>query len=143
MMMKEDIFPPPMIIPSASFRISLVAPASFDIVLEDIEAGKKIPLADIGSGVYPTTIFFNHSCAPNTVRINQGPRVSNAATASYTVWGIRLLENRFCIMFPESSTGRLAVLQLLCCPSKQGELKKHSTKRFSQPDVPDCTSSTL
>ena len=28
----------------------------------DIEAGKKLPLADIGSGVYPTTIFFNHSC---------------------------------------------------------------------------------
>ena len=42
----------------------------------DIEAGKKLPLVDIGSGVYPTTIFFNHSCAPNTVRINQGPRVS-------------------------------------------------------------------
>ncbi len=41
-----------------------------------IEAGKKIPLEDIGAGVYPTTIFFNHSCAPNTVRINQGPRVS-------------------------------------------------------------------
>ena len=42
-----------------------------------IEAGKKLPLADIGSGVYPTTIFFNHSCEPNTVRINQGPRVSS------------------------------------------------------------------
>jgi len=43
-----------------------------------IEAGKKIPLLDIGSGVYPTTLFFNHSCAPNTVRINHGSRVIHA-----------------------------------------------------------------
>ena len=28
-------------------------------------------------------------------------------------------------MFPESSTGRWALLQLLCCPSKQGELSEH------------------
>ena len=41
-----------------------------------LEAGKKIPLLDIGAGVYPTTLFFNHSCAPNTLRINQGTRVS-------------------------------------------------------------------
>jgi len=40
-----------------------------------LEATKRIPLQDIGSGCYPTTLFFNHSCAPNTVRINQGPRV--------------------------------------------------------------------
>ena len=40
-----------------------------------LEAGKKIPLLDIGAGVYPTTLFFNHSCAPNTLRINQGTRV--------------------------------------------------------------------
>ena len=40
-----------------------------------LEAGKKIPLVDIGAGVYPTTLFFNHSCAPNTLRINQGSRV--------------------------------------------------------------------
>ena len=39
-----------------------------------LEAGKKIPLVDIGAGVYPTTLFFNHSCAPNTLRINQGSR---------------------------------------------------------------------
>ena len=44
-----------------------------------MEAGKRIPLTDIGAGVYPTTIFFNHSCAPNTVRINMGKRVSWAA----------------------------------------------------------------
>ena len=42
-----------------------------------MEAGKRIPLTDIGAGVYPTTIFFNHSCAPNTVRINMGKRVSH------------------------------------------------------------------
>ena len=51
----------------------------FDILLQidgALEAGKKIPLLDIGAGVYPTTLFFNHSCAPNTLRINQGTRVS-------------------------------------------------------------------
>ncbi len=40
-----------------------------------LEAGKRLPLLDIGAGVYPTTLFFNHACAPNTVRINQGTRV--------------------------------------------------------------------
>ena len=50
-----------------------------DILLQidgALEAGKKIPLLDIGAGVYPTALFFNHSCAPNTLRINQGTRVS-------------------------------------------------------------------
>ena len=42
-----------------------------------LEGGKKIPLLDIGAGVYPTTLFFNHSCTPNTLRINQGTRVRN------------------------------------------------------------------
>ena len=42
-----------------------------------LEGGKKIPLLDIGAGVYPTTLFFNHSCSPNTLRINQGTRVRN------------------------------------------------------------------
>jgi hypothetical protein len=51
-----------------------------------IEAGKKIPLLDIGSGVYPSTIFFNHSCAPNTVRINQGTRVSYLYHSAFKVW---------------------------------------------------------
>ena len=41
--------------------------------------------------------------------------------ASTTVWDARLWK-RFCEMFSESSTGRWAVLQLLCYPSKQGEL---------------------
>ena len=43
----------------------------------ELQPGKRIPLTDIGAGCYPTTIFFNHSCAPNTVRINQGKRVCN------------------------------------------------------------------
>ena len=30
-----------------------------------------------------------------------------------------------CILFSEISTGRWAVLQLLCCPSKQGELPEN------------------
>ena len=42
---------------------------------KELEPGKRIPLTDIGAGCYPTTIFFNHSCSPNTVRINQGKRV--------------------------------------------------------------------
>lgn len=48
-----------------------------------LEAGKKIPLLDIGAGVYPTTLFFNHSCAPNTLRINQGTRVSKIL---FSIW---------------------------------------------------------
>ena len=56
-----------------------VSTCFIDILLQidgALEAGKKIPLLDIGAGVYPTTLFFNHSCAPNTLRINQGTRVS-------------------------------------------------------------------
>jgi len=41
-----------------------------------IEAGKRIPLVDIGAGVFPTALFFNHSCSPNTVRVNQGSKVN-------------------------------------------------------------------
>ena len=53
-----------------------------------------------------------------------------------TVWGVRLWK-RFCKMFSESSTGHLAVLQLPCCPNKQGELSaKHFTKPCSQPYAP-------
>ena len=55
-----------------------VSTCFIDILLQidgALEAGKKIPLLDIGAGVYPTTLFFNHSCAPNTLRINQGTRV--------------------------------------------------------------------
>lgn len=49
--------------------------AVYQVSEKDLTPGKRIPLSDIGAGVYPTTIFFNHSCAPNTVRINQGKRV--------------------------------------------------------------------
>ena len=40
-----------------------------------IEAGKKLPLLDIGAAYYSNIVLFNHSCAPNTIRINQGNRV--------------------------------------------------------------------
>lgn len=39
-----------------------------------IEAGKKLPLLDIGAAYYSNIVLFNHSCAPNTIRINQGNR---------------------------------------------------------------------
>ena len=42
----------------------------------------------------------------------------------FTVWGDNLLK-RFCKMFSESSPGRWAVLRLLCCPSKPGELSEN------------------
>ena len=42
---------------------------------------------------------------------------------SSTVWGVRMCK-RFCKMFFQSSTGRWGVLQLPCCPSKQGNCKK-------------------
>ena len=41
-----------------------------------------------------------------------------------TVWDGRLWK-RFCKIFSESSTGRWAVLQLQCCPSKQGEISEN------------------
>ena len=57
-----------------------------------IEAGKKLPIVDVGSAFYPnmvslnilqqhvntqctTQVLFNHACCPNTLRINRG-RVS-------------------------------------------------------------------
>ena len=36
----------------------------------------------------------------------------------------------FCNMFSESSTGSWAKLQLLCCPSKQGELPKNMSQNL-------------
>ena len=42
----------------------------------------------------------------------------------HTGWGGRLWK-RFCNMFCESSTGSWAELQLPCCPSKHGELRKN------------------
>ena len=37
-----------------------------------IETGKKLPLVDVGASFYPNLVLLNHSCSPNTVRINQG-----------------------------------------------------------------------
>ena len=42
-----------------------------------------------------------------------------------TGWGVHLFR-RFCKMFSESSPGCWAVLQLSCCPSKQGELLENT-----------------
>ena len=41
-----------------------------------------------------------------------------------TVWGGSLFR-RFCNMFSESFSGRWAVLQLPCCPRKQGKLSEN------------------
>merc|ERR1711962_1361719 len=49
--------------------------AVYQVAEKELQPGKRIPLTDIGAGCYPTTIFFNHSCSPNSVRINQGKRV--------------------------------------------------------------------
>ena len=48
---------------------------------------------------------------------------------SSTRWGSHLFW-RFCKMFPESSPGCWAVLQLPCCPSKQGELLENILQNF-------------
>ena len=40
-----------------------------------IETGKKLPLVDVGASFYPNLVLLNHSCSPNTVRINQGKTV--------------------------------------------------------------------
>ena len=40
-----------------------------------IEAGKKLPLVDVGAAFYPNMVLLNHSCCPNTIRINQGKKV--------------------------------------------------------------------
>jgi len=39
-----------------------------------IEAGKKLPLVDVGAAFYPNMVLLNHSCCPNTIRINQGKK---------------------------------------------------------------------
>jgi len=44
-------------------------------VEKKIEAGKNLNLVDSGTAVYPTLLLFNHSCAPNTLRINRGNKV--------------------------------------------------------------------
>ena len=54
-----------------------------------IEAGKKLPLVDIGASHYSNLVLFNHSCAPNTVRINKGHRVNRICNEFYHV------ENKF------------------------------------------------
>jgi len=66
-----------------------------------MEAGKRIPLTDIGSGVYPTTIFFNHSCAPNTVRINMGKRVRFEEIYSGFIQSKALLKSRLFMWLKE------------------------------------------
>ena len=42
-----------------------------------IEAGKKLPLTDVGATFYPNLVLLNHSCSPNTIRINEGNRVGD------------------------------------------------------------------
>ena len=49
----------------------------------------------------------------------------------FTVWSSRLgCKKMFCKILSESSTGRWAVLQLPCCPSKQGELSENILKNL-------------
>jgi len=40
-----------------------------------VEAGKNLPLNDSGIAVYPTLLFLNHSCCPNTIRVNHGKKM--------------------------------------------------------------------
>ncbi|XP_023328860.1 SET and MYND domain-containing protein 4, partial [Eurytemora carolleeae] len=42
---------------------------------ENVEAGKNPSLFDVGTSVYPTLLLFNHSCCPNTFRINDGKKI--------------------------------------------------------------------
>ena len=56
----------------------------------------------------------------------------------HTVWGGNLLR-RFCKMFSESFTVRWAVLQLPCCPSKQGNFQKTCYEPSKQVAAPPST----
>ena len=40
-----------------------------------VEAGKKLPLVDVGAAFYPNILLLNHSCCPNTLKINQGRKL--------------------------------------------------------------------
>ena len=71
-------------------------------------------------------------------QLNWAPDLQITAGEFYTVWGGRL-SKRFFRMFPESSTGSWAELQLPCCPKKaRGTSRKHVIKPFTQPATPDC-----
>ena len=50
-----------------------------------IEAGKRLPLVDVGASIYPHLLLLNHSCAPNTLRINRGHRVTLALAGACDV----------------------------------------------------------
>ena len=50
-------------------------------------------------------------------------------SVGYTVWGGNMFR-RCCKMFSGSSTGRWAVLQLSCCPRKQGGLSENILKNL-------------
>ena len=71
------------------------------------------------------------------VQVDLTPESRNIST----VWGGRLCE-RFCNMFSESSTGSWAELQLLCFPSKQGELPENMLQNLLHNLPPQTVSNT-
>ena len=57
--------------------------------------------------------------------LNRGVRIiCQNHESDISVWGVSLLI-RLCKMFSESFLGCQAVLQLTCCPSRQGELSEN------------------
>ena len=81
-------------------------------------------------------------CSPLSKAARRRPRPFASARSLSTGWAGHLFP-RFCLLFSESSPGCWALLQLPCCPSKQGELLEnilHITKPSEQVAAPPSIS---